>query len=62
MYNLNYKIGDIKMCSVGGPPDFDFEMGQVEKYKCKDCGGEFKGIGKNPSCPKCASEKVEPVK
>jgi predicted Zn-ribbon and HTH transcriptional regulator len=49
------------MCSVGGPPDFDFDMGAVEKYKCKECGDEFKGIGKNPTCPKCASDKVEPI-
>ncbi len=50
------------MCSVGGPPDLDFDMGQVEEYKCKNCGSEFKGIGKSPSCPKCSSENVEPRK
>ncbi len=50
------------MCSVGGPPDLDIDLGTVEKYKCKKCGDEFKGIGKDPSCPKCASDKVEVVK
>jgi len=49
------------MCSVGGPPDFDFDPIEAEKYKCKSCGGEFKGIGKHPACPVCDSDKVEPV-
>ena len=47
------------MCSVGGPPDFDFDMGQVEKYKCKECGGEFKGSGGHPACPVCDSDDLE---
>lgn len=49
------------MCSVGGPPDIDLDLGEVkfEKFKCKDCGGDFKAAGKSPTCPKCGSEQVE---
>jgi rubrerythrin len=50
------------MCSVGGPPDFDFDQVYAEKYKCKSCGSEFKGIGKDPACPVCDSDKIELVK
>lgn len=58
----NYKTGDIKMCSVGGPPDFDFDPSEFEKYKCKSCGDEFKGSGGHPKCPVCDSDDIEPVK
>lgn len=48
------------MCSAGGPPDIDMNMDEVkfEKYKCNDCGGDFKGAGKKAVCPLCGSEKV----
>lgn len=47
------------MCSVGGPPDVDFNMDEVKRYKCKECGNDFKGMGKKPVCPTCSSEDVE---
>ncbi len=49
------------MCSAGGPPDFDLDSGELkfEKYKCKECHGDFRGAGKKPVCPVCGSEKVD---
>jgi DNA-directed RNA polymerase subunit RPC12/RpoP len=31
----------------------------IYEYVCKDCGKEFKGIGKNLRFPKCHSLNVE---
>ena len=49
------------MCSVGGPPDFDFDPSVFDKYRCKSCGGEFKGTGDHPSCPTCDSDDLERI-
>ena len=50
------------MCSVGGG-DFDFEIEKIEltRYKCKDCGNKFYGIGEKVLCPSCQSENVVTV-
>jgi DNA-directed RNA polymerase subunit RPC12/RpoP len=45
------------MCSVGGTFDVDMAEGP-EGYVCTECGSQFKGIGKDPKCPKCSSDKV----
>ena len=35
------------MCSSGGPmADIDLKKLKTKKYKCKDCGNSFKGLGK----------------
>ena len=47
----------IIMCSVGGTFDVDMAEGP-EGYVCTECGSQFKGIGKDPKCPKCSSDKV----
>ena len=31
----------------------------IKKYKCLDCGNDFKGLGKKVICPSCQSENVE---
>jgi Zn finger protein HypA/HybF involved in hydrogenase expression len=50
------------MCTVGGPVDIEFEERLKSKdYKCKDCNGSFKGIGKNVRCPSCGSDNVTEV-
>jgi Zn finger protein HypA/HybF involved in hydrogenase expression len=47
------------MCSVGGPMDIEIEERlNAKTYKCKDCQGTFKGIGKNIICPSCGSDNV----
>jgi Zn finger protein HypA/HybF involved in hydrogenase expression len=47
------------MCSVGGPMDIELEERlNAKTYKCKDCQGTFKGIGKNIICPSCGSDNV----
>lgn len=54
--NLN---GDI-MCTVGGPmADIKMKKLKTKRYKCMDCGNEFKGIGKKVICPSCQSDNVE---
>jgi len=61
--NLCIKIKEgIEMCSVGGG-DFDFEIEKIEltRYKCKDCGNKFYGIGEKVLCPSCQSENVVTV-
>jgi DNA-directed RNA polymerase subunit RPC12/RpoP len=47
------------MCSVGGG-DFNLEVEELEleRYKCKDCGNKFEGMGEEVVCPSCQSEKV----
>jgi Zn finger protein HypA/HybF involved in hydrogenase expression len=47
------------MCSVGGG-DFNIEIGEIEmdRYKCKDCGNKFDGIGEKVICPSCHSANV----
>jgi len=47
----------INICSVGGSFDVDMAEGP-EGYVCTECGTQYKGIGKNPKCPKCSSDKV----
>ncbi|HII94409.1 MAG: hypothetical protein RBS85_04615 [Methanofastidiosum sp.] len=47
----------IDICSVGGSFDVDMPEGP-EGYVCTECGTQYKGIGKNPKCPKCSSDKV----
>ncbi len=47
----------IIICSVGGSFDVDMAEGP-EGYVCTECGTQFKGIGKDPKCPKCSSDKV----
>lgn len=47
------------MCSAGGPMDIELEEGiKGKNYRCKDCQGTFKGIGKNIICPSCGSDNV----
>lgn len=47
------------MCSVGGPVDFEIEERlNAKNYRCKDCQGTFKGIGKKIICPSCGSDNV----
>jgi predicted Zn-ribbon and HTH transcriptional regulator len=47
------------MCSVGGG-DFNLEVEELEleRYKCKDCGNKFEGMGDSAVCPSCQSENV----
>ncbi len=48
------------MCSVGDAFGIDMaERLNPKEYRCKDCGNEFKGIGKNVLCPACQSNTVE---
>lgn len=48
------------MCSVGDAFEVDIS-GDAElcEYVCRECGKEFKGIGKNLRCPACHSTNVE---
>ena len=32
---------------------------KTKKYKCLDCGNDFKGLGKKVICPSCQSDNVE---
>jgi len=55
----NRCIKVIEMCSVGGPmADIDLKKSKIKKYICKECGREFKALGK-PKCPDCKSKNVE---
>ena len=48
------------MCTVGGPmADIKMKKLKTKRYRCLDCGNEFKGIGKKVVCPTCQSENVE---
>ncbi len=48
------------MCSVGDIVDIDISgEAKVCEFVCRECGKEFKGIGKNLRCPKCHSLNVE---
>jgi rubrerythrin len=48
------------MCSGGGPMgQIDMKKLKTKKYRCLDCGNEFKGIGKHVVCPSCQSDNVE---
>jgi len=39
--------------------DIDLEEGVKGKnYRCNDCKGSFKAIGKNIICPSCGSDNV----
>ncbi len=31
---------------------------KTKRYKCSDCGNEFRGIGKRVVCPTCQSENT----
>jgi len=47
------------MCSVGGPMDVDYkDRVSAKNYKCNECGGKFRSVGKHPMCPTCQSENV----
>lgn len=47
------------MCSSGGPmADIDLAKLKTKKYRCKDCGNTFKGLGKKVVCPSCQSDNV----
>jgi len=51
--------GDI-MCSSGGPmAELSMKKLKTKKYKCLDCGNDFKGLGKKIICPSCQSDNVE---
>lgn len=53
------KKGDF-MCTVGGPmADIKMRKLKTKRYKCLDCGNDFKGLGKKVICPSCQSENVE---
>ena len=40
------------MCSSGGPmADLSMKKLKTKKYKCLDCGNDFKGLGKKVICP-----------
>ena len=49
------------MCSVGDAFNVDIseDAAGMSAYACRDCGKEFKGIGKNLRCPRCRSLNVE---
>lgn len=48
------------MCSTGGPmADIDINKLKTKRYKCLNCGNEFKSIGKKVICPSCQSNNVE---
>ncbi|MGB9980426.1 hypothetical protein [Methanobacterium sp.] len=48
------------MCTVGGPMgDIKLKKLKTKRYRCRDCGNEFKGIGKRVVCPSCQSDNVE---
>ncbi|MEA4957388.1 MAG: hypothetical protein VB038_06645 [Methanobrevibacter sp.] len=48
------------MCTVGGPmADIKMRKLKTKRYKCLDCGNDFKGLGKKVICPSCQSENVE---
>ncbi len=53
------KDGD-DMCTVGGPmADVKMKKLKTKRYRCLDCGNEFKGLGRKVVCPTCQSENVE---
>jgi len=39
--------------------DIPPERVNAKNYRCRECGEQFKGIGKKPICPSCQSEDVE---
>ena len=48
------------MCSSGGPmADLSMKKLKIKKYKCRECGNEFKGLGRKVICPSCQSDDVE---
>ncbi|MDR0912478.1 MAG: hydrogenase maturation nickel metallochaperone HypA [Methanobrevibacter sp.] len=51
------------MCSTGGPmgENIDLKKLKTKKYRCLDCGNEFKGIGKKVICPSCQSNNLEEI-
>ncbi len=32
-----------------------------KKYRCRDCGESFEGVGKHPVCPSCQSDTVDAI-
>ena len=63
-YRQIYKVKVLnrwfKMCSSGGPmADIDLKKLKTKKYRCKECGNTFKGIGRKVVCPSCQSDNVE---
>ena len=50
------------MCSVGDAFGVDVaDTLDTKRYKCKDCGNEFPGMGEKVICPSCRSKNVEVV-
>ena len=48
------------MCSTGGPmADIDLKKLKTKRYRCLDCGNDFKGLGWKVICPSCQSDNVE---
>ena len=48
------------MCSTGGPmADIDLKKLKSKRYRCLDCGNDFKGLGRKVICPSCQSDNVE---
>jgi Zn finger protein HypA/HybF involved in hydrogenase expression len=42
--------------------DIEIEEGVKGKnYRCKDCQGSFRSLGKNVMCPSCGSDNVSEV-
>ena len=53
------------MCSVGGPAvDIDLKKTKtkIRKYRCSDCGKEFKVLSGKAKCPECKSTNVVEIK
>ena len=47
------------MCSIGDSFNIDIKEDiKIGEYVCKDCGKEFKGVGK-VRCPSCKSLNTE---
>lgn len=62
MLFLIKKIEGDFMCTVGGPmADVKMKKLKTKRYKCLDCGNDFKGLGKRVICPSCQSDNVEEV-
>jgi DNA-directed RNA polymerase subunit RPC12/RpoP len=52
------------MCSVGDPFNIDIATENIElcKFKCNECGKEFKGISvSNIKCPNCHSKNTSKI-
>ena len=48
------------MCSTGGPmADIDLKKLKTKRYRCLDCGNDFKGLGRKVICPSFQRDNVE---